>query len=149
MGRTTRCASPPPAKGARLGAAPQQVDLVFAERLDPKFTTIAVTAPGDTAAVAGAPAVSGTRATQTLQPGLPAGEYTVAYRVVSVDGHPVQGSFTFTVTAAPAASAPASAPPVAASSAAPQPTSASPAAAVDTAADGGGVSPALPANRAA
>jgi methionine-rich copper-binding protein CopC len=99
-----------PAANASLAAAPRQLELIFVERLDPQFTTIAVTAPGDVPAVAGEPAVSGARATQPLKPDLPAGTYTVAYRVVSVDGHPVQGSYTFTVTASVsplAASAPA------------------------------------------
>ncbi|KAB1102874.1 copper resistance protein CopC [Micromonospora aurantiaca] len=102
-----------PAANARLAAAPQQIELIFVERLDPRFTTIAVTAPGDVAAVAGKPAVSGTRATQPLKSDLPAGRYTVAYRVVSVDGHPVQSSYTFTVTASASPLA-ASAPPASA-----------------------------------
>jgi hypothetical protein len=47
-----------------------------------------------------------------LQPGSPAGQYTVAWRVTSADGHPVSGRFSFTalsaspghkVTASPAA----------------------------------------------
>jgi hypothetical protein len=33
---------------------------------------------------------------------LPAGAYTIAYRVVSTDGHPVQGEIPFTVVAAKA-----------------------------------------------
>ncbi|MEV8413886.1 copper resistance protein CopC [Streptomyces niveus] len=28
-----------------------------------------------------------------MKPGLPAGSYTVGYRVVSADGHPVTGSY--------------------------------------------------------
>ncbi|MBC9002315.1 copper resistance CopC family protein [Micromonospora aurantiaca (nom. illeg.)] len=103
-----------PAANASVAAAPRQIDLIFAERLDPRFTTIAVTAPGDVPAVAGKPSVSGARATAPLKSDLPAGRYTVAYRVVSVDGHPVQDSYTFTVTdaaATPAASAPASSAP--------------------------------------
>ncbi|MGC4885632.1 copper resistance CopC family protein [Micromonospora sp. DT227] len=124
-----------PAANASLATAPRQVELVFVERLDPRFTTIAVTAPGDVPAVAGRPAVSGTRATQPLKSDLPAGRYTVAYRVVSVDGHPVQDSYTFTVTAsasasplaasAPSASAPTTPP------SAPATTAASSAAAAD------------------
>lgn len=97
-----------PAGGARLAAAPQQVTLIFAERLDPKFTTIAVTAADRTTVAAGKPTVSGKRATQDLTPDLAAGTYTVAYRVVSVDGHPVQGSFTFTTTSVPASTTPTS-----------------------------------------
>jgi len=30
----------------------------------------------------------------------PAGSYTIAYRIVSADGHPVEGSVSFTLTAA-------------------------------------------------
>ncbi|WP_435585963.1 copper resistance CopC family protein [Micromonospora aurantiaca (nom. illeg.)] len=87
-----------PAQDDRLPSPPTQVELVFAERLDPQFTTIAVTRQ-DTPVTTGKPTVAGTRATQPLTGGLAAGGYTVAYRVVSVDGHPVQGSYTFTVTA--------------------------------------------------
>ncbi|MFC3298109.1 copper resistance protein CopC [Arthrobacter agilis] len=35
-------------------------------------------------------------ATQALQPGAPAGEYTVNWRVVSSDSHPIEGTFAFT-----------------------------------------------------
>lgn len=115
-----------PAQGSQSASAPAQVELVFAERLDPKFTTVAVTGTGGTTVTAGKPAVAGTRATQPLTAGLAAGSYTVAYRVVSVDGHPVQGSFTFTITAppgaAPASAAPTSAPAPASTSAASSPS---------------------------
>ncbi|MGJ3224843.1 copper resistance CopC family protein [Micromonospora aurantiaca (nom. illeg.)] len=123
-----------PAEGARLTLAPRQVELSFVERLDARFTTVAVTAPGDVAVAAGAPAVSGSRATQPLAPDLPAGSYTVAYRVVSVDGHPVQGSYTFTVSSAPGASPATSA---ASPSIAPSPT-VSPSPAVPAAGSAGG-----------
>ncbi|MEO3779495.1 copper resistance CopC family protein [Micromonospora sp. B11E3] len=102
-----------PAQGGRLASAPERVELVFAERLDATFTTVAVTAEGGAPVTAGKPTVTGVRATQPLAGGLAAGTYTVAYRVVSVDGHPVQGSYDFTVTAAPtgtASSSPSSAP---------------------------------------
>jgi len=33
---------------------------------------------------------------QAVQPGTPAGTYTVQWRVVSSDGHPIQGEFSFT-----------------------------------------------------
>jgi copper resistance protein C len=54
--------------------------------------------------------------TQDLQPGSPAGAYTVDWRVTSADGHPISGSFTFTAEAA-AARVPSTAP-----SLAPQPS---------------------------
>ncbi|MCG5466635.1 copper resistance protein CopC [Micromonospora sp. MED01] len=87
-----------PTRDASVASAPARVELTFAERLDPRFTTIAVTSADKQPVSTGKPTVSGVRATQPLTPGLAAGTYTVAYRVVSVDGHPVQGSYTFTVT---------------------------------------------------
>ncbi|WP_329104005.1 copper resistance protein CopC [Micromonospora sp. NBC_01699] len=96
-----------PAKGARLAAAPAEVVLDFAEKLNPRFTTIAVTDRSATAVGDGQPQVTGVRAVQRLRQPLAAGDYTVAYRVVSVDGHPVSGKFTFTVTAPPPTTAPA------------------------------------------
>ncbi|HEX9226344.1 MAG TPA: copper resistance CopC family protein, partial [Arthrobacter sp.] len=43
-------------------------------------------------------------ASQKLKPGAPAGAYTVVWRVVSSDSHPIEGTFTFTATAAAAGS---------------------------------------------
>lgn len=135
-----------PTGDAQIASAPERVDLAFAERLDPQFTTIAVTNADKQPVSTGKPTVSGVRATQPLTPGLAAGTYTVAYRVVSVDGHPVQGSYAFTVTASSVTT-----PSVAASSGSqapiPTPTSASaPSAAVPSPAagavsddDGGGL----------
>ncbi|MFI6761493.1 copper resistance protein CopC [Micromonospora sp. NPDC050417] len=99
-----------PAKGARLATAPVEVTLDFAERLDPRFTTVAVTDAAGKAVTSGKPKVEGVRAVQPLNQPLDPGDYTVAYRVVSVDGHPVRGSHTFTVTAPPT-TAPPTAPP--------------------------------------
>jgi hypothetical protein len=45
--------------------------------------------------------------TQSLEPGAPAGTYTVLWRVTSVDGHPVSGRFTFTAIAAAPGTRPA------------------------------------------
>lgn len=48
---------------------------------------------------------------QAVQPGTPAGTYTVQWRVVSSDGHPIQGKFTFTTStgAEPGAATPSAA----------------------------------------
>lgn len=40
--------------------------------------------------------VGGARISSKLKPGLPPGKYLVTYRIVSEDGHPVEGSFSFT-----------------------------------------------------
>ena len=34
--------------------------------------------------------------TQDVKPDAPSGKYTVVWRVVSSDGHPIEGTFTFT-----------------------------------------------------
>jgi methionine-rich copper-binding protein CopC len=44
---------------------------------------------------AGGSLVGGARLSTRIKPGLKSGKYLVSYRVVSEDGHPVQGSFFF------------------------------------------------------
>lgn len=39
-------------------------------------------------------------ASQSLRPGAPAGAYSVSWRVVSSDSHPIEGTFSFTASAA-------------------------------------------------
>jgi methionine-rich copper-binding protein CopC len=79
--------------------------------------------------------VDGAVVSVRLRDSLPAGRYTVAFRVVSDDGHPVESSYSFQLKAAsaapsPAASAPANATaPSRSASAAPAPAEPAPAAA--------------------
>ncbi|GAA1878145.1 copper resistance CopC family protein [Asanoa iriomotensis] len=100
-----------PTDGARLSQSPTRIVVDFAERLDPKYTRISVSDAAEDAVVADPPTVTGTRAVQPLG-ALAAGAYTVAFRVVSVDGHPVQGSVTFSVTASAAATSASGSPTV-------------------------------------
>lgn len=86
-----------PAKDATLTRAPTAVTLTFTERLNPDFTTIVVSDPAGRRLPAAAPAVEAATATVTLTPPPANGRHTVAYRVVSVDGHTVQGSYTVTL----------------------------------------------------
>jgi methionine-rich copper-binding protein CopC len=44
----------------------------------------------------GKPIIGGARISTKLKTGLPAGKYLVTYRVVSEDGHPIEGSYSFT-----------------------------------------------------
>ena len=44
----------------------------------------------------GGPIVGGARISTKLKASLPAGKYLVSYRIVSGDGHPVQGTYSFT-----------------------------------------------------
>lgn len=104
-----------PARDATLPSAPTAVTLEFMQRLDPAFTTIVLTDAAKRKLPTGAPVVTGAKSTVQVTDTLPNGTYTVAYRVVSVDGHPVQGSYPFTVadptsTAAPGANVSTSAP---------------------------------------
>ena len=43
----------------------------------------------------GGPIVGGARISTKLKASLPAGKYLVTYRIVSEDGHPVQGTYSF------------------------------------------------------
>lgn len=116
-----------PASGAILTDAPDEVRLTFAEPPGTAGLGVAVTAPDGSSVVAGAPTVEANDVVAALVPLTRDGTYTVAWRVVSDDGHPVTGEFTFALSsgtseasasAAPvAASAPASAGPGGSSSA--------------------------------
>ncbi|KAB1929014.1 copper resistance protein CopC [Micromonospora noduli] len=104
-----------PARDATVPSAPTEVTLEFMQRLDPAFATIVLTDAAKRKLPTGEPVVTGAKSTVQVTDALPNGTYTVAYRVVSVDGHPVQGSYPFTVadptsSAAPVANVSASAP---------------------------------------
>ncbi|MEU8238389.1 copper resistance protein CopC [Actinoplanes missouriensis] len=99
-----------PAKDAVLAAAPAAVTLRFNERINPDFITIVVSDPAKQRVPASDVTVDDVSGTLTLTGALGNGVHTVAYRVVSVDGHTVQGSYPFTVAdpGLPAASVAAS-----------------------------------------
>ncbi|MER8235182.1 copper resistance protein CopC [Streptomyces sp. NPDC094049] len=86
-----------PARNTSLGAPPSRVVLTFTDPMNQKYAQVAVTAADGTTAALGAPRVSGREVSLALRPDALAGRYTVGYRVVSADGHPVSGSYTFTV----------------------------------------------------
>lgn len=86
-----------PAPDAVLTTAPFEVELTFAEPLDPTYTVIVVTDADAEAVPTTDPEVDGTRGTVTFTAPPGSGVYTVTFRVVSDDGHPVQGSYEFTV----------------------------------------------------
>jgi copper resistance protein C len=85
-----------PADGSQVATAPRTVEMTFSEDLDGGF--VAVMAPDGTKVGTSEPRLSGARMSADLAESLQSGRYTVAYRVVSVDGHPVTGEFTFTAT---------------------------------------------------
>ncbi|MFJ6167739.1 copper resistance protein CopC [Micromonospora orduensis] len=92
---TLRSASP--ARDATLTSAPVEVTLEFMDELDPAFATVVLTGADRRRIATGDPVVGGARSTVQVTGAVANGTYTVAYRVVSVDGHPLQGSYPFTV----------------------------------------------------
>ncbi len=89
-----------PTPSAILNAPPPVVALTFDEAVEPRFAIISVTdAAGHqetTAPVSRSPANPDTLVVP-LRPHLPEGWYLVYWRAISVDGHPVQGAFTFAI----------------------------------------------------
>lgn len=88
-----------PADGAVLDEAPTQVVLTFAAEQAGVGAEVVVTGPDGASWTDGPAVVSGTTVTQPLAPGMPDGGYTVAWRSVAQDGHPVTGAFTFSLDA--------------------------------------------------
>jgi copper transport protein len=98
-----------PERGAQVGAAPQRVELRFNEPVEAGFGAVRVfdaqgerVDEGDLLRPGGDSEAIGV----ALRDGLRDGSYTVTFRVVSADSHPITGGYVFTVGgggAAPAA----------------------------------------------
>ena len=110
----TALTSATPADGARLTEVPTEVTLTFSEEVrEPAF--VVVTAPDGSTHEAGRPGIDGPAVSQevdrdSLDATRTAGTWTVAYRVVSADGHPIQGLTTFTVSGDAASATPSTNP---------------------------------------
>ncbi len=88
-----------PARRAVLTRPPAQVRLWFNERLEPAFCALSVL-DGDGKPATAEPARVSLQNPKLLELALPVlapGVYTVQYKVLSVDGHTVKASYTFTV----------------------------------------------------
>ncbi|MGS2809730.1 copper resistance CopC family protein [Nocardia sp. MW-W600-9] len=103
-----------PADGARIDVAPARVTLTFSEAIQSSFATLTVLGPDGTHYEGGDLRADGSDLSTDLRALGAAGQYTVGFRVVSADGHPIQGSYSFELTAAatPAAGATDTAAPV-------------------------------------
>ncbi len=86
-----------PPEGATVASSPARVQLLFDLPVRPGFSTVTVTGPNRTQWQAGAPAEDGATVSSGVRPLGPAGEYTIAYQVLSEDGHPVRGAVRFTL----------------------------------------------------
>ena len=121
-----------PASGSTADALPAQLTLTFSGVLsaDPGASEVAVTDAAGASLTDGAPVVADTVLTQALT-GEASGVVTVLWKVVSSDGHPISGEYSFTVTAPPAPTASATPTPTESLSPSAEPTaSATPTAAV-------------------
>lgn len=94
-----------PESGATVAQVPEEVRLTFSgtpQRIGSEFK---VTDTDGTEWAEGDLKIVDNSVTQELKPGAPAGQYTVSWRVVSADAHPIEGAFSFTASGGPTATA--------------------------------------------
>ncbi len=85
-----------PAAGERLTQSPAALTLTFSADVLDLGTTVVLRGADGTDVATGATTVTGPDVVVALPPLAP-GDYTVVWRVVSVDGHPISGTFDFGV----------------------------------------------------
>lgn len=87
-----------PAQGATVPTPPEQVSITFNNNPLALGSQIRVNDGAGTNWAEGDVEIVDNVASQKLKEGAPAGIFTVVWRVVSSDSHPIEGSFTFTAT---------------------------------------------------
>ena len=88
-----------PEASRTINTAPPEVRLTYSEPIEPRFAIVSVTNAAGRQVTSGPPA-GAPGSPQTLVTPLervPEGWYLVFWRVISADGHPVRGAFTFAV----------------------------------------------------
>jgi copper resistance protein C len=85
-----------PRVGNKVTAPPREVTLWFTQKLEPAFSTVTVTNAAGERVDSGKARVSGNQMSVSLRPG-GSGTYHVNWKVLSVDTHTTDGSFTFEV----------------------------------------------------
>lgn len=94
-----------PAADTTVDTPPTEVVLTFSESVSARYSQVAVTGPDAASVTSGEVQVDGPTVRQPLAASASAsGRYTVSYQVVSRDGHPIGGTYTFNVTRASPAS---------------------------------------------
>lgn len=87
-----------PADGSSLDASPATASVSFNEVPQSQFATLNVVGPDGNIWSKGDARVEGQSVVVDVGELGPTGEYTLAYRITSADGHPVSGTATFTLT---------------------------------------------------
>src|SRR5262245_60506602 len=85
-----------PSPGSTMRSAPAEVAIWFTQKLEPAFSTITVTNAAGERVDTGGARVSGKVMRVSLRPG-GGGIYHVTWRVLSVDTHTTEGSYSFQV----------------------------------------------------
>lgn len=86
-----------PDRGSQIPTLPGQIALTFSDQMN-RPSTITVTAPDGSRIDEGDTTVDGQIVSRRVHDPDLAGLYRVDYRVISADGHPVTGSYKFSVT---------------------------------------------------
>ena len=88
-----------PSASGTVNTSPPNVQLTYSEAVEPRFAIISVTDAAGHQQTSGSPERSPTNADTLVVPLKKLGEgwYLVWWRVISEDGHPVRGAFTFAV----------------------------------------------------
>jgi copper resistance protein C len=99
-----------PAEGASVAVPPEQVSVTFNNNPLGIGSSFSIKDASGAERADGPVEIVDNVASQKLKAGGPAGPYTVAWRVVSSDSHPIEGTFTFTASAAAEGAGPAASP---------------------------------------
>ena len=101
-----------PANGSTVRTVPAKIGLTFDHTPIAIGSVVRVEDATGTDQADGPVTIVDNHVTQAVKTDAPEGKYTVIWRVVSSDGHPIEGTFTFTAGAAstPAAATPSTSP---------------------------------------
>ena len=88
-----------PSASGTVNTSPKQLTLTYSEAVEPRFAIVSVTNAAAEQQTAGPPTRSPANPDTLVVPlkKLAQGWYLVWWRVISADGHPVRGAFTFAV----------------------------------------------------
>jgi methionine-rich copper-binding protein CopC len=126
-----------PRDGSTLAASPERVTLVFDQAVRQGYAQVGVTGADGSSWADGSPEVAAERVSVKVRPLPGGGSYTVGYRILSADGHPVTGKISFTLAAGASAASTGQAAPADQAAPAGQTGTAGSAEAAEAAANGG------------